>query len=67
MEASQISGRRPGADAGRLGAIYIAAGLTLRCHPLVLLRSQLDRLGLRDTQKLTVMQQKAWGRLPGPC
>ena len=44
---------------------YQAAGLTLRQHPLALLRPALDRLGLHDTRKLAEMRQGAWVRLPG--
>ncbi|MCB4825595.1 helix-hairpin-helix domain-containing protein [Roseicella aerolata] len=44
---------------------YAAAGLTLRAHPLALLRPELDRLGLHDTQHLASMRQGAWIRLPG--
>ena len=44
---------------------YAAAGLTLRSHPLALLRPELDRLGLHDTQRLAAMRQGAWVRLPG--
>jgi error-prone DNA polymerase len=38
---------------------YAAAGLTLRSHPLALLRPELDRLGLHDTQRLAAMRQGA--------
>jgi error-prone DNA polymerase len=44
---------------------YVAAGLTLRSHPLALLRPALDRLGLHDTRKLAALRQGAWVRLPG--
>ncbi len=44
---------------------YVATGLTLRRHPLALLRPQLDHLGLHDTRKLAAMRQGAWVRLPG--
>jgi error-prone DNA polymerase len=44
---------------------YLATGLTLRQHPLALLRSRLDQLGCTDTQRLNTARPGAWMRLPG--
>jgi error-prone DNA polymerase len=44
---------------------YLAAGLTLRRHPLALLRPVLDRLGLQDTRRLAAQRQGSWLRLAG--
>ncbi|MBX6741374.1 MAG: hypothetical protein IRY87_04905 [Acetobacteraceae bacterium] len=44
---------------------YLATGLTLRQHPLALLRSRLDQLGCADTQRLNTARPGAWMRLPG--
>jgi error-prone DNA polymerase len=44
---------------------YGAAGLTLRAHPLALLRPELDRLRLADTRLLATLRPGGWIRLPG--
>lgn len=44
---------------------YHATGLTLRQHPLALLRPALDRLGLHDTRRLRAARQGQTIRLPG--
>ena len=44
---------------------YTATGLTLRRHPLALLRPELDRLGLHDTRRLGTARPGCWVRLPG--
>ncbi|MBV1796551.1 hypothetical protein KSF81_05500 [Siccirubricoccus sp. G192] len=44
---------------------YGATGLTLRVHPLALLRPELDRFHLADTRQLATLRQGGWIRLPG--
>ena len=44
---------------------YASTGLTLRHHPLRLLRPRLDALGLDDTRRLMRAPRGAWLRLPG--
>ena len=44
---------------------YIATGLTLRQHPLALLRGELQRLGLHDTRRLGTARPGSWIKLPG--
>ncbi|MBR0663982.1 DNA polymerase III subunit alpha [Roseomonas hellenica] len=44
---------------------YQSMGLTLRQHPLALLRPQLDGLGLADTRKVRAARQGQTMRLPG--
>jgi error-prone DNA polymerase len=44
---------------------YTSTGLTLRHHPLRLLRPHLDALGLADTRRLHAARRGAWLRLPG--
>ncbi|MDI3308247.1 MAG: error-prone DNA polymerase, partial [Acetobacteraceae bacterium] len=44
---------------------YLATGLTLRQHPLALLRPRLDQLGCADTRRLNTARPGAWIRLPG--
>ncbi len=44
---------------------YRATGLTLRRHPMALLRPVLDRLGHGDTGRLNAARAGAWLRLPG--
>jgi error-prone DNA polymerase len=44
---------------------YTSTGLTLRHHPLRLLRPRLDALGLADTRRLGAARRGAWLRLPG--
>jgi len=44
---------------------YGATGLTLRHHPMALLRPQLNALKLADTRRLDAAKRGAWIRLPG--
>ena len=44
---------------------YAATGLTLRAHPLALLRPALDALGLHDTRFLNAARSGSRVRLPG--
>jgi error-prone DNA polymerase len=44
---------------------YTATGLTLRQHPLALLRGELRRLGLHDTRRLGTARPGSWIKLPG--
>ena len=44
---------------------YMATGLSLRQHPLGLLREELQRLGLHDTRRLGTTRPGSWIRLPG--
>jgi error-prone DNA polymerase len=44
---------------------YTATGLTLRSHPLALLRPALDGLGLADTRHLNSARPGSWVHLPG--
>ena len=44
---------------------YAATGLTLRSHPLALLRPALDALGLDDTRRLAAARPGSRVRLPG--
>lgn len=44
---------------------YTSTGLSLRHHPLRLLRPQLDTLGLADTRRLNTARRGTWLRLPG--
>jgi error-prone DNA polymerase len=44
---------------------YTSTGLTLRHHPLRLLRPRLDALGMADTRRLDAARRGAWLRLPG--
>jgi error-prone DNA polymerase len=44
---------------------YTATGLTLRAHPLALLRPALHDLGLADTRRLAAVRPGSWVRLPG--
>jgi error-prone DNA polymerase len=46
-------------------ADYLAIGLTLRQHPLALLRPRLDRLGCTDTRRLNAARPGSRLRLPG--
>ena len=65
-ELAEAAATLPGATAGEQTVLdYTATGLTLRRHPLALLRPQLDMLGLADTRRLAAARQGAWLRLPG--
>ena len=44
---------------------YMAIGLTLRQHPLALLRKELQRLGLDDTRRLGTARPGSWIKVPG--
>ncbi|TDH59357.1 hypothetical protein E2C06_27710 [Dankookia rubra] len=44
---------------------YLASGLTLRRHPLALLRPRLDALGCQDTRRLNARRASTKLRLPG--
>ena len=44
---------------------YMATGLSLREHPLGLLREELQRLGLHDTRRLGTARPGSWIKLPG--
>jgi error-prone DNA polymerase len=44
---------------------YLATGLTLGCHPLALLRPQLEALRYADTRRLAEARPGAWLRLGG--
>ncbi len=56
----------PAATAGEETVLdYTSTGLTLRHHPLHLLRPQLDALGLADTRRLNAARRGAWLKLPG--
>jgi error-prone DNA polymerase len=44
---------------------YAATGLSLRRHPLALLRSRLTALGGADTRALAAARPRRWMRLPG--
>ena len=58
--------RLPRATAGEQTVLdYAGTGLTLRAHPLALLRPQLDALGLADTRALAQAPQGRRLRLPG--
>jgi error-prone DNA polymerase len=44
---------------------YLATGMTLRRHPLALLRPQLDQLACGDTRQLNALRDGSMLRLPG--
>ena len=44
---------------------YTATGLSLRQHPLALLREELQRLGLHDTRRLCSARPGSWVKVPG--
>jgi len=44
---------------------YTATGLSLRQHPLALLREEMQRLGLHDTRRLGTARPGSWIKLPG--
>ena len=65
-ERHERAPRLPRATAGEQTVLdYAGTGLTLRAHPLALLRSQLDALGLADTRMLARAPQGRKLRLPG--
>ncbi len=65
-EGREAAPRLPRATAGEQTVLdYAGTGLTLRAHPLKLLRPQLDALGLADTRILAKAPQGRRLRLPG--
>ena len=66
QQGREVAPRLPRATAGEQTVLdYAGTGLTLRTHPLALLRSQLDALGLADTRALARAPQGRWMRIPG--
>ncbi len=58
--------RLPPTSAGEETVLdYTSTGLSLRHHPLALLRPQLDALRLADTRRLNAARRGTWLRLPG--
>ncbi len=65
-EGAEAAPRLPRATAGEQTVLdYAGTGLTLRAHPLALLRPQLDALRLADTRALADGRQGQRLRLPG--
>jgi error-prone DNA polymerase len=65
-EGAEAAPRLPRATAGEQTVLdYAGTGLTLRAHPLALLRPQLDALHLADTRALAAGRQGQRLRLPG--
>jgi len=65
-EGREAAPRLPRATAGEQTVLdYTGTSLTLRAHPLALLRPKLDALGLADTRALNAAPQGRWMRLPG--
>ncbi|WP_338147652.1 error-prone DNA polymerase [Neoroseomonas terrae] len=65
-EGREAAPRLPRATAGEQTVLdYAGTGLTLRAHPLRLLRPQLDALGLADTRRLGKARQGQRLCLPG--
>jgi error-prone DNA polymerase len=65
-EGREAAPSLPRATAGEQTVLdYAGTGLTLRAHPLALLRSRLDALGLADTRALNSAPQGRRLRLPG--
>ncbi len=65
-EGAEATPRLPRATAGEQTVLdYAGTGLSLRAHPMALLRPQLDALGLADTRALQVAPQGRRLRLPG--
>ena len=65
-DGAEAAPRLPRATAGEQTVLdYAGTGLTLRAHPMALLRPQLDALGLADTRALTAAPQGRRLRLPG--
>jgi error-prone DNA polymerase len=65
-EGHEAAPRLPRATAGEQTVLdYAGTGLTLRAHPLALLRPRLDALGLADTRALNRAPQGRRLRLPG--
>ncbi|MBW6401587.1 error-prone DNA polymerase [Roseomonas sp. HJA6] len=65
-EGPEAAPRLPRMTAGEQTVLdYAGTGLTLRAHPLALLRPRLDALGLADTRALGTAPQGRRLRLPG--
>jgi error-prone DNA polymerase len=65
-EGAEAAPRLPRATAGEQTVLdYAGTGLSLRVHPMALLRPQLDALGLADTRALNAAPQGRRLRLPG--
>jgi error-prone DNA polymerase len=65
-DGAEAAPRLPRATAGEQTVLdYAGTGLTLRAHPLTLLRAELDALGLADTRALAAARQGRKLRLPG--
>jgi error-prone DNA polymerase len=65
-DSAEAAPRLPRATAGEQTVLdYAGTGLTLRAHPMKLLRPQLDALGLADTRALAAAPQGRSLRLPG--
>jgi error-prone DNA polymerase len=65
-DGAEAAPRLPRATAGEQTVLdYAGTGLTLRSHPMALLRPQLDALGLADTRALAAAPQGRRLRLPG--
>jgi error-prone DNA polymerase len=65
-DGAEVAPRLPRATAGEQTVLdYAGTGLTLRAHPMKLLRPQLDALGLADTRALAAAPQGRSLRLPG--
>ncbi|MFN6998821.1 MAG: error-prone DNA polymerase, partial [Elioraea tepidiphila] len=65
-EGREAAPRLPRATSGEQTVLdYAGTGLTLRAHPLALLRPRLDALGLADTRALNGAPQGRRLRLPG--
>ncbi|MEO3472756.1 error-prone DNA polymerase [Roseomonas sp. CAU 1739] len=65
-EGIEAAPRLPRATAGEQTVLdYAGTGLTLRAHPMKLLRPQLDAMGLADTRALAKATQGRRLRLPG--
>jgi error-prone DNA polymerase len=65
-DGAEAAPRLPRATAGEQTVLdYAGTGLTLRAHPMALLRPQLHALGLADTRALAAAPQGCRLRLPG--
>jgi error-prone DNA polymerase len=65
-DGAEAAPRLPRATAGEQTVLdYAGTGLSLRAHPMALLRPQLDALGLADTRALNAAPQGRRLRLPG--
>jgi error-prone DNA polymerase len=65
-DGAEAAPRLPRATAGEQTVLdYAGTGLSLRAHPMALLRPQLNALGLADTRALAAAPQGRRLRLPG--